>query len=75
MEKIKQLHELAKRQNRESELPDFILEKIININSGPEDIIDELLEKVEYFNSEAGLGCFSAGYSVADIEKALKKLT
>jgi hypothetical protein len=51
------------------------LEKIININSGPEDIIDELLEKVEYFNSEAGLGCFSAGYSVADIEKALKKLT
>ncbi|WP_171789021.1 hypothetical protein [Calditerrivibrio nitroreducens] len=36
-------------------------------------MIDELIGKEEYFNSEGGVGSFSEGYSVSDIEKTLKK--
>lgn len=74
MSKIEKLHSLAKLQNRENDLPDFLLEKILSIKDAPDDMLEELIEKVEYFNNEAGLGCFSEGYSVNDIEVALKKI-
>lgn len=73
MSKIERLHKIAKLQNKENELPDYLLEKILNIKAGDDLLMDELIVRVEYFNSEAGMGCFSEGYSVSDIEKTLKK--
>ncbi|MEF3255066.1 MAG: hypothetical protein K6348_05830, partial [Deferribacterales bacterium] len=60
--------------NKENDLPNYILDKILNIQSLDESLLDELIEKIEYFNPEAGLGCFSEGYSVKDIENLLKKI-
>jgi len=74
MDKIDKLYNLAKLQNRENDLPDFILESILAVKNGDDKLIDELIEKVEFFNNEAGMGCFSDGYSLADIEKTLMKL-
>ncbi len=74
MNKIEKLHNLARLQNRENELPDFLLERILLINEADDEVLDELIERIEYFNNEVGMGCFSEGYSVNDIEMTLKKV-
>ncbi|MCA1932815.1 MAG: hypothetical protein LDL13_04490 [Calditerrivibrio sp.] len=74
MDKLSRLKYLAKQQNRENGLPDYILDRILIIDKIDDHLLDQLQERVEYFNSDAGIGCFSDGYSVSDIEKILNKL-
>ncbi|KAA0257064.1 hypothetical protein FHQ18_10875 [Deferribacter autotrophicus] len=74
-EKLDKLKYLAKLQNTESDLPNYLLDKILKIEKvNNEKLLDALIEYVENFNPEAGLGCFSDGYSAKDIEEMLKKL-
>lgn len=74
MDKLARLKYLAKQQNRENNLPDYILDRILIIDKIDDQLLNELQERVEYFSSDAGIGCFSDGYSVKDIEKVLNKL-
>ncbi|MGA1847625.1 GSU3529 family protein [Deferribacter abyssi] len=74
-EQISKLKYLAKLQNAKSDLPDYLLNKILKIEQVKDKkLLDVLIKYVEQFSPDAGLGCFSDGYSAKDIEEVLKKL-
>ncbi|MCX8084611.1 MAG: hypothetical protein N3C60_06820 [Calditerrivibrio sp.] len=74
MNRLEEVKTLAKMQNKTGGLPDYILERILALEFIDDITADKLIEKLSYFNCDAGLGCFSEGYSVVDIENVLKNI-
>ena len=75
--KLKQTVEI---EHQHGELPDFLLQPLLEISRQPERFADQeeliaiLIQQVRMYDSYAECGCFKDGYSAADIKSTLTKL-
>ena len=75
-----QLAEAALRENRDGEIPDFIVPYLLEVAQHPEDYTDQewaieiLLMQVEDFDTYAESGCCKTAFSIEDIYMSLRRL-
>jgi uncharacterized secreted protein with C-terminal beta-propeller domain len=75
-----QMIQEAERANREEDLPDEIMNKITHISenredfSEKEDLIEELIERLEDYEPFADVGCGNESYSTADVQRTVDKI-
>lgn len=79
-EMVKRLAETALRQSEEADLPEFLLQQILELclelprcMRSP-DLVHRLLHQVEEFDSYAGTGCFCGSVGAATIQATLKEI-
>ena len=70
----------ARRENKDGELPDFILPLLIKVAENPADFIGrealvaELVMRVEQYETWSELCCEKQGFSLEDIHRTLDRL-
>jgi len=69
----------AEKQNKESELPNSLLDDIKTIYADRDkysdtDLIEDLVERLEDYEPFADVGCGNESYSTADVQKAVLKI-
>ncbi len=81
MEKLLNSLQSALNQSKEEDLPDYLAEKvnIIIINfekySEKKDLLEELIERLEYYDPFGNAGCFNISYSAEDVDSIIKEIT
>jgi len=74
------LGETAHRQNKEGDLPDFILPLLMKVADNPErfagreEQVEELVKYVEDYETFSEMCCEKLGYSLEDIHRLLNEL-
>ena len=80
MELFSKLAAVARRQNLEGELPDFILPLLMKVAENPsaftgrEDLVQELVQRVEEYETYSEMCCEKQGFSLEDIHRTLDRL-
>ncbi len=75
-----QLAEAALRENRDGEIPDFIVPHLLEVAQHPECYTDQewvveiLLMQVEDYDTYAESGCCKTAFSIEDIYTSLQRL-
>jgi len=70
----------TRRENKEGELPDFIVPLLIKVAdnpsdfSGREELVAELVMRVEQYETWSELCCEKQGFSLEDIHRTLDRL-
>ncbi len=70
----------ALRENREGDLPDFIVPLLMKVAENPADfagrepLVAELLERVEEYETWSEMCCEKQGFSLEDIHRTLDRL-
>jgi arginyl-tRNA synthetase len=70
----------ARQQNEEGELPDFIMPLLMKIAenpsefSGREELVAELVMRVEQYETWSEMCCEKQGFSLEDIHRTLDRL-
>lgn len=70
----------AEKNNAENDLPDFLLEQIKGIHgdkakyAGKEDLVEDLLERLEDYEPFADVGCGNESYSTADVQRVVDQI-
>jgi len=68
------------RQNRDGDLPDFVVPLLMKVAQNPadfvgqEDLVALLLEEVEDYETYSNVCCEKIGFSLEDINRTLDKL-
>ena len=71
----------ALNQAKDEDLPDYLAEKVNNIMtdfekySEKKDLLEELIERLEYYDPFGNAGCFNISYSAEDVESIIKEIT
>ena len=74
------LGETAHRQNKEGDLPDFILPLLMKVADNPErfagreEQVEELVKYVEDYETFSEMCCEKSGYGMEDIRRTLAEL-
>ena len=74
------LADAVRRQHREGELPDFMLEPLLRVAEDPEgfagkeELVAELLERVEQYETYSNVCCEKIGFTLEDLQTTLKRL-
>ena len=77
---FERLEEAVIRQNREGELPDFVVPLLLQVAGDParfqgrEPLVEELLEQVEEYQTWSEMCCEKIGFSLEDIHRTLDRL-
>lgn len=80
MDIFAKLAEAIHRENTEGELPDFILPLLMRVTENPadfagrEDLVAELLLRVEQYETWSELCCEKQGFGLEDIHRTLDRL-
>jgi hypothetical protein len=80
MDVFTQLAETVRRQNREGELPDFIVPLLLKVAESPgeftgrEELIARLVQYVEEYQTWSEMCCEKVGFSLEDIHRTLDQL-
>lgn len=80
MELFARLEDAVRRQNEEGELPDFVVPLLLKVARSPadfagrEDLVAELLQSVEEYETYSNVCCEKIGFSLEDIHRTLDKL-
>lgn len=80
MELFSRLAEATLRQNREGELPDFIVPLLLEVAQHPErfsdrqSLVELLLQEVEEYETYSNVCCEKIGFSLEDIHVTLDRL-
>ena len=70
----------ARRENAEGELPDFIMPLLLKVADSPadfvgrEELVAELVLRVEQYETWSELCCEKQGFSLEDIHRTLDRL-
>ena len=70
----------ARRENAEGELPDFILPLLLKVAENPEDfvgredLVAELVMRVEQYETWSEMCCEKLGFGLEDIHRILDRL-
>ena len=81
MEKLLKNLQSALKQATEEDLPDYLTEKVNIIIADFEkyfdkrDSLEELIERLEYYDPFGNAGCFNISYSAEDIDNIIKEIT
>ena len=71
---------VARRENAEGELPDFIMPLLLKVADSPadfvgrEELVAELVMRVEQYETWSELCCEKQGFSLEDIHRTLDRL-
>ena len=80
MDVFSKLAEVAQRENQQGELPDFIVPLLMKVAGHPEkfcgqeDLIAELVKRVEEYETWSEMCCEKQGFSLEDIHRILDRL-
>ncbi|TLM65563.1 MAG: hypothetical protein FDZ69_09370 [Deltaproteobacteria bacterium] len=80
MDVFAQLAEAVRRQNREGELPDFIVPLLLRVADHPaefadrEELVATLVKYVEEYQTWSEMCCEKVGYSLEDIHRTLDRM-
>jgi hypothetical protein len=80
MDIFRQLAEAVHTQHREGDLPDFLVPEILEVADKPqrfegqEDLVAELLIRVNEYETFSEMCCEKTGYGMEDIRRTLAKL-
>lgn len=75
-----QLAEVTRRENAEGDLPDFIVPLLMKVVDNPmqfvgrEDLVAELVMRVEQYETWSEMCCEKQGFSLEDIHRTLDRL-
>jgi len=81
LEQFKRLKEVALRQNREADFPDWLLTEVVKIADAPERyagqiaLVETLIAQIADYASYAGAGCFDDSVGAETIQRTLKAIT
>lgn len=70
----------VQRQNREGELPNFIVPRLLAVAEHPERfsaqsaLVAELLEQVEQYETYSNVCCEKIGFGIEDLQRTLQRL-
>ena len=70
----------VRRENRDGELPDFVVPLLMKVADNPreyagrEDLVETLVRYVEEYETWSEMCCEKVGYSLEDIHRTLDKL-
>ena len=74
------LAEVTRRENRDGDLPDFIVPLLLKVAdnpqafSGREELVAELVVRVEQYETWSEMCCEKQGFSLEDIHRTLDRL-
>ncbi len=77
---FERLAEAAIRENRDGEIPDYVVPHLLEVAQHPENFADQewvvemLLMQVEDFDTYAESGCCKTAFSIEDIYMSLRRL-
>ena len=80
MDIFTRLAEVTRRENSEGELPDFIVPLLLKVADNPsmftgrEELIAELVLRVEQYETWSEMCCEKQGFSLEDIHRTLDRL-
>lgn len=80
MDIFARLAEVVRRENTEGDLPDFIVPLLMRVAdnpdkfSGHEELITELVMRVEQYETWSEMCCEKQGFSLEDIHRTLDRL-
>lgn len=80
MDIFTKLAAVARRENAEGELPDFIMPLLLKVADSPadfvgrEELVAELVMRVEQYETWSELCCEKQGFSLEDIHRTLDRL-
>ncbi len=80
MDLFARLEDAVRRQNEEGELPDFVVPLLLKVArhpadfAGRENLVAELLQSVEEYETYSNVCCEKIGFSLEDIHRTLDKL-
>ena len=80
MDIFTRLAEVTRRENREGDLPDFIVPLLIKVAENPsgfagrEELVAELVMRVEQYETWSEMCCEKQGFSLEDIHRTLDRL-
>ena len=81
MEKLLKNLQSALKQAKDEDLPDYLTEKFNIIMADFEkylekrNLLEELIERLEYYDPFGNAGCFNISYSAEDIDNIIRKIT
>ena len=74
------LAEVTRRENRDGDLPDFIVPLLLKVADNPQDfsgreeLVAELVVRVEQYETWSEMCCEKQGFSLEDIHRTLDRL-
>jgi hypothetical protein len=77
---FERLAQVTTKQNREGELPDFIVPLLLKIADNPQDfvgrehLVAKLVERVELYETYSEMCCEKMGFGLEDIHRTLDEL-
>ena len=80
MNEFERLASATKRENRDGELPDFIVPLLLKVAGNPDiyrdriDLVRELANRVEEYDTISNYCCEKIGYNLKDIHSILDRL-
>jgi hypothetical protein len=80
MDIFTRLAEVTRRENSEAELPDFIVPLLLKVADNPsmfagrEELVAELVLRVEQYETWSEMCCEKQGFSLEDIHRTLDRL-
>lgn len=80
MDIFAKLAAITMRENREGELPDFIVPLLLRVAENPADftgreaLVEELVMRVEQYETWSEMCCEKQGFSLEDIHRTLDRL-
>ncbi|MEJ2519939.1 MAG: hypothetical protein P8Y91_06300 [Desulfuromonadales bacterium] len=80
MDLFKRLAEATRRQNHDGDLPDFIVPLLLQVAENPteftgrEDLVAQLLQRVQEYETWSEMCCEKQGFSLEDIHRTLDRL-
>lgn len=80
MDSFARLAEATRRQNRDGELPDFIVPLLLKVaahpaaHAGQEELVELLIREVEEYETYSNVCCEKIGYALEDICRTLDRL-
>ena len=80
MDIFNRLAEVTHRENREGDLPDFIVPLLLKVADNPsqfagrEELVAELVQRVEEYETWSEMCCEKQGFSLEDIHRTLDRL-
>jgi len=80
MDIFTRLAEVTRRENSEGELPDFIVPLLLKVSDNPskfagrEELVAELVMRVEQYETWSEMCCEKQGFSLEDIHRTLDRL-
>lgn len=80
MDIFAKLAEVTRRENKDGDLPDFIVPLLMKVAenpaefSGREELIEQLVMRVEQYETWSEMCCEKQGFSLEDIHRTLDRL-